>query len=441
MSSNDDQFTQHNRQLIIMSLLSNVTSGMTGHQYVLEIGASAKIRKILNEKVMNDFMQGTWKIVWGPGVQFEAFPFESIIAQGNVEKENAPDHMMFVAKRPESINPDEDAYVISVAGSNGTDAFVDNWLHHNLNIRQETWPFGGNFDPKIKISAGALSGLNHILSIDPSGEDGTLLQFLQKTMAEADKKVRIITTGFSLGGALSPALALYLHQQQQRWNPDHKPCTVHCTSVAGYSIGNPAFVEMYEGLAKEGLTIDRWYNEIDLIPCMWNAGRLGSIPFLYADDLNFLDIPADAIRKLLEDVPGLLSFPPFKKLASYGIKKIVENDDLHLDLQHLFRDIIQDLMQVEYQHITRGIVLTNTKYHPEKSQGDNIFEKFISQVAYQHTLGYIDALFDIPGRQELHAYLVEQLEALDFIPKQKSKEAGQLMKNAMKRVAMVSLQK
>ena len=121
------------------------------------------------------------------------------------------------------------------------------------------------------------------------------------------------------------------------------------------------------------------------------------------------------------------------------LKELPTKKDNQEEMRVYFRDIIQKLMGVEYQHVTRGIPLKNTGYNAEKTEGDNIFEKFISQVAYQHTLGYVDSLFDIEDTKDLHTILVNQLRELDFIPKQKSKEAGELLKTAMKHVALVSM--
>ncbi|MEV0338208.1 hypothetical protein AB0H49_04195 [Nocardia sp. NPDC050713] len=136
----------------------------------------------------NEEIIGGWEIVWGPGVALSDTDLYAVNA-------------LYMVRSTE----DRSRYVIAMAGS--SDALVFDWLVEDSFILQTPW-FANS---AAWHTIGTAIGVKTLLGIRPSGlrpgAGHTLPEFLS---ALDDKAIDLTVTGHSLGGALSPTLALFL---------------------------------------------------------------------------------------------------------------------------------------------------------------------------------------------------------------------------------------
>jgi hypothetical protein len=205
-----------------------------------------------------------WTLAWGPAVY--RFPIAKY-----------DDNMMYVVRHVESSS--ELAIVIR-----GTDPpALDDWLAEDFDVDDQVgWP-AGDGDPKISK---AISEGLHILTQKleampyPNGDQPEdLTTFLT---AEAQKAypsgLQLHVTGHSLGGALSPTLALWLHDNQSTWDPQGK-AVISVYPLAGPTPGNAAFAAYYSSAL--GATTNRLWNPFDVVPLAWNHESMGKMADLY----------------------------------------------------------------------------------------------------------------------------------------------------------------
>ncbi len=132
----------------------------------------------------------------------------------------------------------------------------------------------------------------------PPPRDGagvTLVDFLTKEAKKA--ALEIIVTGHSKGGALAPALALWLVETRDHWDPT-KRARIGCYAFAGPTPGNGAFGRrvgtMLDGPSR------RVVNTNDVVTHAWDNAGIASIPALYGGKLRWLEPVARAIQHHLK---------------------------------------------------------------------------------------------------------------------------------------------
>lgn len=110
----------------------------------------------------------------------------------------------------------------------------------------------------------------------------TLLEFLKRAVAAAEGRVEVAVTGHSKGGALAPALALWLKETQvdsaEAWDPSKK-AGVTCWAFAGPSPGNRPFATRFH--QEFGKAFRKVVNPLDLVPHAWHSKSLAMLPTLY----------------------------------------------------------------------------------------------------------------------------------------------------------------
>ncbi len=157
------------------------------------------------------------------------------------------------------------------------------------------WPTGSPpSTSKPRISLGIFRGLSILQTLRPGPRypgAGTLLSEFLTTGLPGSPLITV--TGHSLGGALSPSLALFLSDTQGNWDPDAHT-RIACLASAGPTPGNSDFAA-YFNLQLAAVTT-RYWNAIDVVPHVWNAANIGAIPNLYAPD-----IPPDLLVQALAD--------------------------------------------------------------------------------------------------------------------------------------------
>lgn len=208
---------------------------------------------------------GEWTIVWGPEVYYH-------------DPNKTWDNVMYVAKGQDPVKSNP-MYVVATAGTNPKSIF--NWFFEDLDTRNTVnW---SNTNPEQgKISNGTKTGLT-ILQNMQDKLNLSLLQFLTneiKTQPDT-VEIEVITTGHSLGGALSPVLALWLYENQNTWNPDAKKVTVSTQLSAGATPGDQAFATYFDNTDLGRNHTTRLWNSLDIVPHAWDKKQLSQIPTLY----------------------------------------------------------------------------------------------------------------------------------------------------------------
>jgi Lipase (class 3) len=127
------------------------------------------------------------------------------------------------------------------------------------------------------------------------GAGATLVDFLRTEAKNA--ALEVVVTGHSKGGALAPALALWLAETRAHWDPTAR-ARIGCYAFAGPTPGNGAFGR------RVGAKLDgpsrRVVNTNDIVTHAWDDAGIASIPDLYGRKLGWLRPIAGAVREQLK---------------------------------------------------------------------------------------------------------------------------------------------
>ncbi|NEO54423.1 MAG: lipase family protein, partial [Okeania sp. SIO3B5] len=229
------------QQVFLLSILSNAASRIEGTQEELQEQLKTDITNYLNTPSIQEDI-GNWELVWGPAIY-------------EVKNSEYATNAMYVAQNGNQ-------YVVAIAGTNPS-SFYD-WLFEDANvIKRVNWPYGDiPASLKPKISKGTSIGLNYLLQ-DMKSSGKSVLEFLGETVENSDDEIEIIFTGHSLGGALSPTLALAAFDQKSEWAGE-KPFKISVYPSAGPTPGNRDFSTYYD--SRLGNSTTRIWNDIDIVP-------------------------------------------------------------------------------------------------------------------------------------------------------------------------------
>ncbi|MDP9122694.1 MAG: lipase [Acidobacteriota bacterium] len=245
--------------LFTLSLLPNLGHAFSGSVDTIEGELTGEIQvqlKNLEPQI------GPWELVWGPAV------FE-------LPASDRPDNIMLVARNGGVAGLP--GLVVAVAGTNPY-SFLD-WLVEDFLVStQIPWPTGSAAGQAM-ISLGTFNGLAALQKLKPGpGQPGagTTVRSFLSTQVRAP--VAINVCGHSLGGALSPTLALWLHDTQADWDPAHH-ASFSVLPSAGPTAGNQAFAAYSD--SQIGPQVTRLHNPLDVVPHAWAATDLAAVPGLY----------------------------------------------------------------------------------------------------------------------------------------------------------------
>jgi len=140
--------------------------------------------------------------------------------------------------------------------------------------------------------------LDDVNAAHSSGSGETLSEFLKRTLTALAKPVNISVIGHSKGGALAPALSLWLADTQgtDQWDPQSK-AILQSYSFAGPTPGNAGFARRFISKFPNAY---RLANPRDIVSHAWDPAEVRQIPGLYDAQLEILTIPAQALAILLE---------------------------------------------------------------------------------------------------------------------------------------------
>jgi pimeloyl-ACP methyl ester carboxylesterase len=254
VSSNNPLYDNLQR-IFCLSYLSNISAFSSGAWEDIQEFTTNGIKFIL-EKAHN--LIGQWELVWGPSV------YQVPNKPGPEEKHKADNTMYVVMNDDLSGYPQ---YIIAIAGSMS----LYDYLVEDFKVKNTyDWPYYNENPPGLKpwISEGTHIGLEILTENEQMKSNGqSIYDFLKDLMQAHRKKVEIVVTGHSLGGALSAALALYLADRKDEWDPE-RYAVLSAYPTAGPPIGNYDFVTYFE--SRIGCSTTRIWNRIDLVPHLWN---------------------------------------------------------------------------------------------------------------------------------------------------------------------------
>ncbi|OCX52494.1 hypothetical protein BEL04_13610 [Mucilaginibacter sp. PPCGB 2223] len=253
------------QQVFALNMFSNFASApRKGSPAQLQKDLTLILQAILSDTNVQQMM-GKWEVVWGPVVG----------SYGEDVKNQVASNAMYVAKNPEG------QYVVAVSATNPSSLY--GWFTEDFDVRTMV-AWDGSPTPKPdapRIANGTHLGLQHLLQLTyTSGPQAasTLMQFLNSTFGASAEHTQLVVSGHSLGGALSPVLALHIDEAQAEWNPA-KTVEVSTMPTAGASPGNKAFSD-YQN-AKMGSRTIRFWNSLDPVPHGWQPVTVELVPFLY----------------------------------------------------------------------------------------------------------------------------------------------------------------
>jgi hypothetical protein len=330
-----------------------------------EPGTASELEQKLTQFIKDKFSQhidliGNWEIAWGPVV------YQALAS-------NYADHVMYVA-----VN-DANTYVVAIAGTNPKSDY--DW-NLDLNVKETvSWhPSTDPNDPDLKISQGTHDGVSNLLNMK-DGVGKTLVDFLKEITNES---ATLIFTGHSLGGALSPTLALKLMNPYNEFGL-HKNGwkAVNCYPIAGPTPGDNNFANFFSQvfpIESEGTEVWKtWnaliWNNIDMVPNAWNLDTMSQIKTLY---------------------------------SSAGIQPNLATQIVIDYLISLSEDSGISYTQLQYQQPLSGTVNPN-------------ISDFADQASYQHVLAYYD-LLNVPE--------IKPEPTAELIESQKSKIFGNKLREA-----------
>ena len=207
-----------------------------------------------------------WKRVWGPAVSVNQ---SDILAVSDLGKLDIP----YVSSSSMTVFQDttnKNNYVIAIQATNQYSN--RDWIAYDANVKNtQPWSSVVHKDTGYGvISMGTYNGLNALLALQSNNQN--IVQFVSGLLSSGNKN--IIVTGHSLGGALSPALALMINDSLDT-GKNAATNNIFCLSTAGATPGDTAFASHYNNTMMANTM--RVWNFYDVVPRAWGASTLNPV--------------------------------------------------------------------------------------------------------------------------------------------------------------------
>lgn len=399
------------QQVFYLSLASNLVNDVEGTLESLQSALQDRLASAL-PKIGTD-----WKVVWGPVV----WKFKDNDSTG-------PDNSWYIAYNPclafedGSVHP---TYVIAIAGTPRESLYA--WFAENFTVNMvsdfKNWVAGGiqnrpapamNIAPGGAYIAKGTADTVHLLLTTPAPEgtasaSTTLLDFV--TNLDLSESPRFIFTGHSLGGTLSPSLALALVVSDSPIRAD----STLTYPTAGASPGNIGLTDLFEetfpplkspGAASyQGWNLNL-VNKLDPVPQAWCAVRSIS------PEQNLFNIPTMYGEPALAEVRNTIFLAAIWSRISGVLYKPLPSQYFTGDTPTVTPDTLTKFLQiVDVQHLESYLFETKVPIPSlDESQplGVGLAEKTTGQKRFNHPL-IIDFEWELenPGRAK---EIVEQVQ-------------------------------
>ena len=252
-----------------------------------------------------------------------------------LDLEGQPDNAWFVGHHPALKFDDGNTYstyVVSIAGTASLYALLYEDMHVAEVVDVLEWVKAGiQTDPQAQrgtstgtyIAYGTAHGVHKLASqpvpVNSAVGTGTLMSFLSSLPSTG---TRVIITGYSLGGALAPAIAVTLLLSDVFKTFDPKNVLVY--PVAGPSPGNDHFAELFHAKfpqPPEGSDYKWWntniINRLDIVPHFWCDDKnvspdqnIFNVPVLYGlPPIQLISGVIDWLKKNALDISGITYKP------------------------------------------------------------------------------------------------------------------------------------
>ncbi len=340
-------------------------------------------QKVLASKVVQKFIGDDWETVWGPVVYSHDKNSSFAVADNTMGVYYSPSQKLFV---------------VAIAGTNSISSY--GWMKEDFHVNKTAVWKDITGRGMGDISQGTATGLDILVNKMKDGSIDVLTALKKYITNQNISNAEVAVTGHSLGGALSPALALYLSDKREEWHAD---ATIHMSTypTAGPTIGiypnkkkdikTNNFIKYYqdeiEAKRIEYITV---MNSLDIVPLAWDKDNLATIPNLYKEngieDISFGTMALGAVLNTVKKNKhkGTL----VKQYVYKHIKSTIVNGK--------FDEAVEKKINLLFNRILKpGSWLAN-KFIPKSLQSnlENLknITRFFAQAAYQHTVAYGEIL-------------------------------------------------
>lgn len=370
------------QQIHCLAFLSNQLSGCRFENVkAMEACADRLISGALADPTIQSFIGNDWTVVWGPVAYTNNPNADSVIA----------DNTMGVF-----YSPSQKLFVVSIAGTNPISVY--GWIQEDLSVNNMVyWKTIINKPLPLlaAISMGTNRGLQILLRMKDSKTSGLMLDALKDYISTNNiSGAEVAVAGHSLGGALSPTLALYMLDRRDLWDPTNT-ATLSTYPSAGPTPGGGYFADYYESKIKnKKITYVSKYNTLDAVPMAWNGDTLCNIPELYKDQIKPVkgadpDLPEPTVGMV---TIGLYLDAMATKFFTIPVADPYRQIQPWTPLQGTFNKSLDKSIKSKIGLL--GWVLPK-KLKPYIPYLSNI-ARFAAQAAYQHTSQY-SVLFNVTG--------------------------------------------
>lgn len=207
-------------------------------------GEFKAMAKALQQKTLPTKQQ--WGLVWGPA--------------------NLDSNLMFIVQGPQTATGRK--YALAIRGT----IMTAESILEDLDLDLVNIPWTPNSAPSgAQISTGIATAFGRLLDMEDGG-GRKAIDFLNGLGAGNE----LMVCGHSLGGCLTTVMSLYLKDTLKGW-------TIRSAPFAGQTAGTQAFASWYQSTFGSP---SRWFNQLDIVPRLWNNASLQSISFLYPCDFG-----------------------------------------------------------------------------------------------------------------------------------------------------------